>query len=45
MPPSRDNSGEAGDKEVDSWVQCDKCSKWRRVPKGVVDALGDDDEW
>lgn len=27
------------------WVQCDRCTKWRRVPHSVAEALGDDDEW
>ena len=28
-----------------AWVQCDNCSKWRRVPKSVADALDDDTPW
>lgn len=26
---------------ADNWVQCDRCGKWRRVGKGVVDSLAD----
>lgn len=29
----------------DHWVQCDRCNKWRRVPKDVADGLVDDAEW
>jgi hypothetical protein len=30
---------------VESWVQCDRCNKWRRVPKNVADALDEDAPW
>lgn len=29
----------------DSWVQCDTCNKWRRIPVALAEALGDDDKW
>ncbi|EEH52680.1 uncharacterized protein MICPUCDRAFT_42869 [Micromonas pusilla CCMP1545] len=29
----------------DQWVQCDSCEIWRRVPKRIADALGDDEQW
>ena len=29
----------------DQWVQCDYCEIWRRVPKRIADALGDDEQW
>lgn len=29
----------------ESWVQCDGCSKWRRVPKQLADELRDDTPW
>ncbi|GBF93173.1 histone-lysine N-methyltransferase [Raphidocelis subcapitata] len=44
MPSSL--SGESGgDADAQHWIQCDHCNKWRRVPKAMVDAIGDDDEW
>jgi hypothetical protein len=32
-------------KEKTSWIQCDKCQKWRIVPQSYMDQLGDDDAW
>lgn len=29
----------------ESWVQCDSCSKWRRVPKVLADALDEETPW
>ena len=29
----------------ESWVQCDSCTKWRRVPKALADALDEDAPW
>ncbi|KAI8470635.1 MAG: hypothetical protein J3K34DRAFT_521189 [Monoraphidium minutum] len=42
---SNSSGAAADDGGMQPWVQCDRCSKWRRVPKQVVDALGDDDAW
>jgi hypothetical protein len=43
---SSDTGGEKDANALtDNWIQCDSCSKWRRVPKNIADALGDDDEW
>ena len=28
-----------------TWVQCDDCSKWRRVPQAVADSLDDNSSW
>jgi hypothetical protein len=33
------------DQDADNWIQCDRCNKWRRVPKQVSDAIDDDAEW
>jgi hypothetical protein len=30
---------------IDSWICCDRCGKWRRVPKEMADGLEDDAEW
>ena len=30
---------------VTSWAQCDRCNKWRRIPKSVADELQDDAQW
>lgn len=32
-------------KEKTSWIQCDKCQKWRIVPQSYMGQLGDDDAW
>lgn len=51
MPRSRapDSSDEEdsvkSEQDADNWVQCDRCTKWRRVPKRVTDALEDDVKW
>ncbi|GAX78574.1 hypothetical protein CEUSTIGMA_g6014.t1, partial [Chlamydomonas eustigma] len=29
----------------DTWVQCDSCNKWRRIPAIVADQLADDAKW
>ena len=29
----------------DSWVQCDSCNKWRRIPAVLADKLEDDAQW
>ncbi|KAK9809740.1 hypothetical protein WJX73_001840 [Symbiochloris irregularis] len=34
LPPARD-----------SWVQCDQCRQWRRVPKPLAESLDDDAPW
>lgn len=31
--------------EKETWVQCDSCQKWRRVPVEMAEALSDDDKW
>lgn len=31
--------------DADHWIQCDRCSKWRRVPPKVAQAIEDDAEW
>lgn len=31
--------------DADHWIQCDRCSKWRRVPQKVAEAIEDDAEW
>jgi hypothetical protein len=31
--------------ELQSWVQCDRCQKWRRIPAVVAEALDDDSPW
>lgn len=30
---------------MDSWIECDACSKWRRIPAAMADALDDDAPW
>lgn len=30
---------------TDSWVACDRCSKWRRVPASLAETLSDDAPW
>ena len=30
---------------VQSWAQCDRCNKWRRIPKVVADELNEDAPW
>lgn len=30
---------------TDTWVQCDSCEVWRRVPDYVSERLGDNDQW
>eukprot|EP00854_Cymbomonas_tetramitiformis_P017922 gene17922-21340_t len=39
------SADEESDKEHDAWVQCDICSKWRRVSSEISDALDDRDGW
>ena len=29
----------------ESWVQCDSCNKWRRIPAVLADKLEDDVPW
>jgi hypothetical protein len=29
----------------ESWVQCDSCNKWRRIPALLADKLEDDAQW
>ena len=36
---------DAGISPVTSWAQCDRCNKWRRIPKSVADELKDDSPW
>ena len=33
------------DQDADNWIQCDRCNKWRRVPKSVAESILDDAEW
>lgn len=41
-----ETSGLSVDNEArDSWVQCDGCNKWRRVPVAVANELSDDAPW
>lgn len=35
----------AGVVELQQWVACDACSKWRRVPAAVAESLDDDAAW
>ncbi len=48
---SRDTSSSSSDEELEkeedeqSWVQCDKCTKWRRLPPEVAAQLNDEAEW
>ena len=45
-PPLLDPGGATGVVgQADNWVQCDRCSQWRRVPESVVDNLADDSHW
>ena len=30
---------------ITSWVACDECNKWRRIPKAVAESLQDDAGW
>ncbi|KAG1676074.1 hypothetical protein FOA52_014939 [Chlamydomonas sp. UWO 241] len=30
---------------MDSWICCDACSKWRRIPAAMADTLDDDAQW
>lgn len=30
---------------ITSWVACDACNKWRRIPKAVAESLQDDAGW
>jgi hypothetical protein len=41
------SSAEEVDNDVprDSWVQCDGCSKWRRIPQSLANELGDHAQW
>ena len=41
------NSGKKATKIIvkQTWVQCDNCAKWRRVPEKSIANLGDDDKW
>lgn len=49
MPASStsfDHDGkDAAEGAAQHWIQCDRCNKWRRVAKSVVDGIGDDDAW
>lgn len=29
----------------DSWVQCDRCEKWRRIPAAVAESLEEETPW
>ena len=31
--------------EKTSWVQCDRCDKWRRLPEATAEALEEDVPW
>lgn len=28
-----------------TWVQCDRCTKWRRIPQVLADSLDEDAHW
>ncbi|KAL6755278.1 hypothetical protein V8C86DRAFT_2681836 [Haematococcus lacustris] len=51
MKYESDDSSSSGDEAqeddglVDSWVACDRCSKWRRVPKAVAQSISEDASW
>lgn len=30
---------------ADTWIQCDKCQKWRRIAAADAALIGEDDEW
>jgi hypothetical protein len=36
---------QAKPRKDDTWVQCDRCSKWRRIPQMVADGLDEDANW
>jgi hypothetical protein len=44
---SDSSSGEESDAEDHkvSWVNCDACSKWRRLPEALAQALSDATPW
>ncbi|MEW5316180.1 MAG: hypothetical protein WDW38_007566 [Sanguina aurantia] len=35
----------AVEQEAQSWVQCDKCNTWRRIPRVIAKQLGDEVPW
>lgn len=37
--------GGASRLEKQTWVQCDNCEKWRRVPAELAEGLADDEPW
>lgn len=43
--PCVSDHSDISDPKEDHWVQCDRCNKWRRVPKRVADTLEDDATW
>lgn len=36
---------DAEPEDAETWVQCDGCNKWRRLPTSVAAALSDDTPW
>eukprot|EP00955_Chlamydomonas_euryale_P071969 361251-Chlamydomonas_euryale.AAC.7 len=37
--------GPGSDGMKDTWVQCDSCNKWRRIPVLVAEQLDDNAQW
>ena len=38
-------SPDANLKKAQTWVQCDRCSKWRRLPQILADSLDEEASW
>lgn len=36
-------SGDEGGQQ--SWVLCDRCTKWRRIPSAFARKIGEDTQW
>ncbi len=31
--------------EITTWIACDSCNKWRRIPKDLADSVKEDAHW
>ena len=31
--------------EITTWIACDTCNKWRRIPKDLAESVKDDARW